>query len=97
MDLGGRSLAAEPRRHQGARRECSVCGVCARARARIILQRPPHPLTFPRTRPLLQKHAHLLLNLCEAQPQLWVPLDFNADGSIKPLRFLDNFTMDVVP
>jgi hypothetical protein len=34
---------------------------------------------------------------CEAQPQLWVPLDFNADGSIKPLRFLDNFTMDVVP
>ena len=29
-------------------------------------------------------------------PQLWVPLEFNADGSIQPLRWLDNFTLDIV-
>lgn len=29
-------------------------------------------------------------------PQTWVPLVFNADGSIQPLRWLDNFTVDII-
>ena len=29
-------------------------------------------------------------------PQLWVPLEFRGDGSIAPLRFLDNFTLPIV-
>jgi hypothetical protein len=29
-------------------------------------------------------------------PQLWVPIVFNEDDSIAPLRWLDNFTMDIV-
>lgn len=29
-------------------------------------------------------------------PQTWVPLVFNADGSVQPLRWLDNFTADIV-
>ena len=29
-------------------------------------------------------------------PQLWVPLVFNADNSVAPLRWLDNFTLDIV-
>ena len=29
-------------------------------------------------------------------PQLWVPIEFNADGSIAPLRFIDNFTLPIV-
>ena len=29
-------------------------------------------------------------------PQLWVPIVFNADSSIAPLRWLDNFTLDIV-
>ena len=29
-------------------------------------------------------------------PQTWVPLVFNADGSVQPLRWLDNFTVDIV-
>jgi hypothetical protein len=29
-------------------------------------------------------------------PQLWVPLVFETNGSIAPLRFLDNFTLPIV-
>jgi hypothetical protein len=29
-------------------------------------------------------------------PQLWVPIVFNNDNSIAPLRWLDNFTIDVI-
>jgi len=29
-------------------------------------------------------------------PQLWVPLEFREDGSIAPLRFLDNFMLPIV-
>ena len=29
-------------------------------------------------------------------PQTWIPLVFNDDGSIQPARWLDNFTMDVI-
>eukprot|EP00047_Mylnosiga_fluctuans_P006490 m.247211 g.247211 ORF g.247211 m.247211 type:complete len:382 (-) comp15327_c0_seq1:59-1204(-) len=29
-------------------------------------------------------------------PQYWVPLDFTADGTIKPVSWVDSFTMDVV-
>ena len=29
-------------------------------------------------------------------PQLWVPIVFGADGSISPLRWRDNFTLDIV-
>ena len=29
-------------------------------------------------------------------PQLWAPIVFNADASIAPLRFIDNFTLDIV-
>jgi hypothetical protein len=29
-------------------------------------------------------------------PQLWVPLEFGADGSVAPLRWLDNFTMPIL-
>lgn len=29
-------------------------------------------------------------------PQLWVPIEFNADNSIAPLRFLDNFSLPIV-
>jgi hypothetical protein len=29
-------------------------------------------------------------------PQLWAPVVFNADASIAPLRWVDNFTLDIV-
>jgi len=29
-------------------------------------------------------------------PQLWAPITFNADGSIAPLRWIDNFTLPIV-
>jgi hypothetical protein len=29
-------------------------------------------------------------------PQLWVPLQFDADSSIQPLRWLDNFSLAIV-
>ena len=29
-------------------------------------------------------------------PQVWAPLGFNADGSIRPLRWLQNFSIDVI-
>lgn len=29
-------------------------------------------------------------------PQTWVPLVFNADNSVQPLRWLDNFTVDII-
>jgi hypothetical protein len=29
-------------------------------------------------------------------PQFWAPLEFNADGSIAPLRWIDNFSLPIV-
>jgi hypothetical protein len=28
--------------------------------------------------------------------QFWAPLEFNADGSIAPLRWIDNFSLPIV-
>jgi hypothetical protein len=31
----------------------------------------------------------------DEQPQVWLPLSFDADGSLLPLAFVDTFTLDV--
>jgi hypothetical protein len=29
------------------------------------------------------------------EPQYWMPLNFNSDGSINKIRWIDEFTLDV--